>query len=112
RARAEANRAGLTNGELHGADAANFDATERFDAVFVFDAIHDQVDPAGVLARIEGLLAPGGVFAMKEPHGADALEDNVGNPFAPILYATSTVHCMNVSLAHDGAGIGTVYGEQ
>ncbi len=31
---------------------------------------------------------------------------------APLLYACSTLHCMTVSLAHDGAGIGTVFGEQ
>ena len=49
---------------------------------------------------------------MKEPHGADALEDNLENPMAPILYSVSTLHCMTVSLAHGGAGIGTVFGEQ
>jgi hypothetical protein len=31
---------------------------------------------------------------------------------APVLYATSTLHCMTVSLAHGGAGIGTMFGEQ
>jgi len=31
---------------------------------------------------------------------------------APILYATSTLHCMTVSLAHGGAGIGTMFGER
>ncbi len=31
---------------------------------------------------------------------------------APTLYATSTLHCLTVSLAHGGAGIGTVFGEQ
>jgi hypothetical protein len=49
---------------------------------------------------------------MKEPHAADALEDNLGNPMAPILYSVSTLHCMTVSLAHGGAGIGTAFGEQ
>ena len=48
---------------------------------------------------------------MKEPHVADALEDNIGNPFAPVLYAVSTLHCLTISLAHDGAGIGTCFGE-
>ena len=41
-----------------------------------------------------------------------ALEDNIGNPFAPMLYSMSTLHCMTVSLAHGGAGLGTVWGEQ
>ena len=40
------------------------------------------------------------------------LEDNVGNPFAPLLYACSTLHCTTVSLAEGGAGPGTAFGEQ
>src|SRR5205823_730302 len=30
---------------------------------------------------------------------------------APTFFACSTLHCMTVSLAHGGAGIGTVFGE-
>ncbi|WP_238412029.1 hypothetical protein [Saccharothrix deserti] len=40
------------------------------------------------------------------------LEDNVGNPLAPMLYSFSVLHCMTVSLAHGGAGLGTMWGEQ
>ncbi len=93
-------------------DAARLEVDEPFDAVFVFDAIHDQVDPVGVLERIHAALVPGGVFVMKEPHAADNLEDNIANPMAPLLYSASTLHCLTVSLAHGGAGIGTVFGEQ
>ena len=35
-----------------------------FDAVFVFDAIHDQADPSGVLDRVYEALVPGGVFLI------------------------------------------------
>jgi SAM-dependent methyltransferase len=110
RAKAEAGGAGLTNVSFEVADAARLETTDRFDAVLVFDAVHDQVDPAGVLRGIHAALKPGGVFLMKEPRAADALEDNIGNPFAPIGYGISTLHCMTVSLAHDGAGIGTMFG--
>ena len=41
-----------------------------------------------------------------------ALEDNIGNPIAPFIYAVSTLHCMTVSLASGGAGLGTAWGEQ
>jgi SAM-dependent methyltransferase len=112
RARAEAAGAGLTNVTFEVADAARLKVSEPFDVVFVFDAIHDQVDPAGVLARIHDALKPGGRFVMKEPHAADRLEDNMANPLAPVLYSVSTLHCMTVSLAHGGAGIGTMFGEQ
>ncbi len=112
RARAEAGGAQLTNIHFAVADAARLEVSEPFDAIFVFDALHDQVDPAGVLARIHASLAEDGLFVMKEPHAADRLEDNIAKPMAPILYSVSTLHCMTVSLAHGGAGIGTMFGEQ
>jgi SAM-dependent methyltransferase len=78
------------------ADAARLDVRTPFDLIFVFDAVHDQVDPQAVLANIHRALNPDGVFFMKEPHGADSLEDNIGNPMALLLYAASTPHCMTV----------------
>ena len=48
---------------------------------------------------------------MREPRAADTIAGNLDNPMAPILYSVSTLHCLTVSLAHDGAGIGTVFGE-
>ena len=80
--------------------------------MLVFDALHDQVDPPKVLARIHAALAPDGTFLLREPHAADSLEANLQNPMAAIQYSVSTMHCLTVSLAHDGAGIGTVFGEQ
>ena len=111
RGRAEAAGAGLTNVRYEVCDAARLAVDEPFDAVFVFDAIHDQVDPAAVLRRIHDALNPGGAFVMKEPHAADTLEENVASPMAPILYGCSTLHCLPISLAHGGAGIGTMFGE-
>ena len=67
---------------------------------------------AAVLGAIHDALAPDGTFVMTEPHAGDSLEENLGNPMAPIMYSASTLHCMTVSLAHGGAGIGTVFGER
>jgi hypothetical protein len=80
--------------------------------MFAFDAIHDQVDPARVLTRIHDALEPGGMFVMFDIKAASALEDNVGNFFAPSLYGVSTLHCLTVSLAHSGTGLATMWGEQ
>jgi SAM-dependent methyltransferase len=112
RARAEAAGAGLANVTFHVADAARLAVgeAERSDVVFVFDALHDQVAPDAVLDRIHDLLVPGGVLVMREPRAGDSLEENRALPFAPMMYAISTLHCMTVSLAHDGAGIGTAFG--
>jgi SAM-dependent methyltransferase len=112
RARAEAGEAGLTNIAFVLADIATLEVDTPFDVVFVFDALHDQVDPAGVLRHIHDALAPDGVFFLREPHAADTLEGNLGNPMAAVQYSVSTLHCLTVSLAHGGAGIGTVFGEQ
>lgn len=111
-ARAEAVAAGLSNVHFEARDVAGLAVDEPFDAVFVFYAIHDQVDPAGVLRRIHDALVPGGTFFLDEPRVSSNLEDNVGNPAAPLMYSISTLHCLQVSLAHGGAGLGTAWGEQ
>jgi SAM-dependent methyltransferase len=112
RARAEAAGAGLANVTFEVADVARLAATTPFDVVFVFDALHDQVAPDAVLARIRDALVPGGLLFMREPHAADTLADNLRNPMAPVFYSISTLHCLTVSLAHGGAGIGSAFGEQ
>ena len=111
-ARAEADDWRLSNVSFEVLDVARMPTDPPATAVFAFDAIHDQADPAGVLARVRAALEPGGWFVMMDIKAASALEDNVGNPMAPWLYGISTLHCMTVSLAQGGAGLGTVWGEQ
>jgi hypothetical protein len=64
-----------------------------------------------VLSRIRASLAPDGVFLLREPHAVDRLEDRIGNPMAAVQYSVSVMHCLTVSLAHAGAGIGLAFGE-
>lgn len=111
RARKEAADQGVTNLSFELADVGQLDVSQPFDAILMFDALHDQVDPARVLGRIHASLAPDGVFLLREPHAADRLEDNVGNPMAAVQYSVSVMHCLTVSLAHAGAGIGLAFGE-
>ncbi len=103
---------GVTNVRFEQCDAAELTVVEPFDAVFVFNALHDQAAPDRVLERIRDALVPGGVLLMDEPRVSSSLEDNVGNPLAPFTYAVSTLHCLTVSLAVGGAGLGTAWGEQ
>jgi SAM-dependent methyltransferase len=112
RARSEAAAAGLANARFEVRDAVSLTVTEPLDVVFVFDAIHDQVAPAEVLERIHAALAPGGTFVMVEPRAASDVAGNLGNPLAPLLYSVSTLHCMTVSLAGGGAGLGAAWGER
>lgn len=110
--RHEAAEEGLDNLIFEVRDATSLSADEPFDIVVVFDAIHDQVAPATVLRNIHDGLAADGVFLMFEPAVSSFLEENIAHPLAPYLYAISTLHCLTISLAHDGAGLGTAWGRQ
>jgi len=109
---AEASSWGLTNASFENVDVAKLPTDPKFDVITVFDAIHDQVDPAAVLRGVREALAPGGIFFMVDIKASSNVEDNIANPLGPMLYGISTLHCMTVSLAHGGAGLGTVWGEQ
>ncbi len=112
RARAEAREMGLGNTRFEVLDVTQLEPEPKFDLITSFDAIHDQRDPAAVLRRIGGALAPDGIYFMMEPKASSRLEENIGNPFAPYIYGMSVLHCMTVSLAEGGAGLGTAWGEQ
>lgn len=110
RGEAEAAAWGLKNARFERLDVTQLPATPGFDLITAFDAIHDQVDPAAVLHRVHEALAPNGIFLMFDVKAASALEENLGNRIAPYIYAVSTLHCMTVSLAEGGAGLGTAWG--
>jgi SAM-dependent methyltransferase len=110
-ARAEAARLHLTNVRFARRDVATLDG-ESFDLVFTFDAVHDQARPATVLSNIRRLLRPGGVYLMQDIDAATDLADNLDHPLAPWTYTISCMHCMTVSLAQGGAGLGAAWGEQ
>lgn len=93
-------------------DAARLDDRDEFDLVTAFDAIHDQADPARVLRNILAALKPGGVFLMQDIKASSHLHENLDHPLGPFLYTISCMHCMTVSLACGGAGLGTCWGEQ
>jgi SAM-dependent methyltransferase len=111
-AREEAAAMGLANARFQQADAAGLPAEPAWDAILAFDAIHDQRDPATVLRRVRQALAEGGRFLMIEFAFSSRLEGNIGNPYAPLYYGFSVLHCMPVSLAGGGAGLGAVWGEE
>ena len=52
-----------------------------------------------VCRRRSAALALGGTFYMMEFKFASDVSANIGNPFAPLYYAVSLLHCMTVSLA-------------
>jgi SAM-dependent methyltransferase len=82
---------------------------DRFDLVMAFNCIHDMAQPRQVLAAIRQIVKPDGAALWSEAHAGDRLEENL-TPRGRTMYASSTMHCMTVSLAQGGEGLGSVIG--
>ena len=114
-AQARARELGLRNVRFVARDLTDFDQTAEtaaFDFVTAFDAIHDQARPDRVLAGIRRTLAPGGTFLMQDIGASSNVHENRDHPIGTLLYGISCSHCMTVSLAQGGLGVGAVWGEQ
>jgi 2-polyprenyl-3-methyl-5-hydroxy-6-metoxy-1,4-benzoquinol methylase len=111
-ARREATEWSLTNAEFIVQDVAALDACEEYDVVTAFDAIHDQAHPAQVLEKAAESLKPGGTFLMVDIDASSHVHENVDQPGSTFLYTVSLMHCMTVSLAQGGDGLGTAWGRQ
>lgn len=115
RARAEVEQCALGNIEFHALDLSDFHETaepEGFDFITTFDAIHDQAKPLNVLEGIRRALKSDGVYLMQEIRGSSHVHENVSHPMGTFLYTVSCMHCMTVSLAQGGEGLGAMWGEQ
>ena len=102
----------LTNARFVSRDAADLGETAAFDFITSFDAVHDQARPDLMLAGIARALRPGGTYLCVDFRASSTLADNFGHPLGPFFYAISCMHCMTVSLADGGMGLGTMWGEQ
>jgi SAM-dependent methyltransferase len=111
-ARQEAAAMGLSNVRFEVQDVASLPSDAKFDLIMAFDSIHDQARPEIALRAIANALAPDGIFFMVEHKFSSDLTDNLENRFAPLYYSLSTLHCLTVSLAEGGAGLGAIWGEQ
>jgi len=111
-AAAEASHKALTNARFEKRDAARLGETARYDLITTFDTVHDQARPDLVLAGIAEALRPGGIYLCVDIAASSKLSDNLDHPLGPFLYTVSCMHCMTVSLAEDGMGLGTMWGEQ
>lgn len=110
--RGQAEAGDLPNLTFRVQDASSLDEIGTYDVIFTFDAVHDQADPARVLRHIHRALKPDGLYLMQDIAGSSHLEKNRDHPFAPFLYTVSCLHCMTVSLAQGGVGLGAMWGEE
>ena len=111
-AKSEAKKLGLTNIQFEIKDAATINEASQYDLITTFDAIHDQAKPDVVLRAIFNALCPDGIYLMQDIRASSNVDGNLEHPVAPLLYTISCMHCMTVSLAANGMGLGAMWGEE
>ncbi len=111
-AQTEAENHQLKNLQFQVKDAAQLDEVEQYDLICTFDAIHDQAKPDVVLRGIYQALRPDGIYLMQDIKASSQVDGNYEHPVASFLYTISCLHCMTVSLASGGMGLGAVWGEE
>ncbi|MFM9271080.1 class I SAM-dependent methyltransferase [Halomonas elongata] len=114
-ARAQAERAGLANLNFEVRDLSDFDTTAMpgaFELVTTFDGIHDQGQPRRLLKGIRRSLTSDGTYLVQDIHASSHHHLDREHPLGAMLYAVSISHCMTVSLAQGGEGLGTMWGRE
>ncbi len=113
--RETAERHGVMNLGFEVRDLTDFHDTaprNGFDLITTFDAIHDQAKPMNVLKGIRRAIKPDGVFLAQDIKGSCHHHLNIDHPIGTLLYTVSCMHCMTVSLAQGGDGLGAMWGRE
>lgn len=114
-ARTDASARGLTNVTYHVQDATDLDevvAPGSVEFITTFDAVHDQADPEACLRAIRRGLTDDGVYLAQDIDGTSSHHGDRDHPLGPLLYTLSCLHCMTVSLARGGEGLGAMWGRE
>lgn len=111
-ANSEAQRQHLSNIQFQVQDAAQINESDRYDFITTFDAVHDQARPDLVLRNIYNALHPAGTYLMQDIHATTDVGGNLEHPVGTLLYTISCLHCMTVSLAYGGMGLGAMWGQE
>ena len=82
------------------------------EGIAVGTAEDDQAHPKQMLKGIHDMLRPGGTYLCVDVGASSHLHDNLEHPLGTFLYTVSCMHCMTVSLALGGDGLGAVWGEE
>jgi len=105
----------LSNIEFIVADLGNYERTaesETFYCTTTFDAVRHEAKPLSLLRGIHRALKADGLYLMQDIAGSSHIHKNRDHPLAPLLYTISCMHCMTVSLAQGGEGLGAMWGEE
>ncbi len=108
-ARALARQAGLGNVRFS-VEPVEGTKAGPFDLVLAIDCVHDMVDPVASLRAMGRVLSNSGRIFWSEPTGSREPMEN-RHPQGKLRANLSPFHCLTVSLASGGAGLGTIIGE-
>jgi SAM-dependent methyltransferase len=100
----------VPNLQLHAKAIEQLAPEPGFDVVGAFEVIHNLPDPLAALTRSRELLLEGGTFFMYETNATSKRAADIELPWAGPIYTLSLLSCLTVSLAHDGAGYGAMWG--
>lgn len=89
-------------------DAADPDIDGDYDLVMAIEMLHDVPDPVGILRTMRKLAGGEGIVLVVDERTEDAFTVPA-NEQERFLYTFSTLHCLAVSMQHEGAGTGTVF---
>jgi 2-polyprenyl-3-methyl-5-hydroxy-6-metoxy-1,4-benzoquinol methylase len=110
-ARADATAAGVADrAHFEVRDAADASLAGRYDLVMAIEMLHDVPDPVGILRTMKQLAGDTGAVLVVDERTEDAFTVPT-NEMERLFYAFSTMHCLAVSMQHNGAGTGTVIRE-
>lgn len=107
RARANATAAGVSDRVRFEQRDAAAGLPGSYDVVTTFDVVHDAADPVGLLDAIRRALKPDGIYVCVDINCSEKLEENFG-PKGAFFHGCSVLLCMTMSLAEQGAGLGTL----
>jgi len=80
----------------------------RFDAAFIFEAVHDLSRPVEVLRALGNACVEGGTVVVMDERVADEF-GAIGDPVERFMYAASVLHCLPAGRAEEpSAATGTV----
>jgi SAM-dependent methyltransferase len=97
----------VTFSELRGEQLAE-QGEERYDAAFIFEALHDMPDPVGVLSSLRRALRPDGIVVVMDEAVAETFAAP-GDEVERVMYGYSLMICLPDSMSTPGsAATGTV----
>ena len=83
-----------------------------FDFIYFIDGLHDLSSPRDGLKCLYKILKKDGQLSLIDFDINSHIKDNIGSPIGSLLYSTSMLYCLSMSLYMGGSGAGSCYGKQ